>query len=110
MNVQFKQYQCETNFAQYHDGSIAILLRGKPGTNYQYAPIATATVYVQKTAENVVGIKNWSENKGMAQALIAAGVIKDKLLYKLPTGYVEAEYYELTDAALEEISKLKEGA
>lgn len=109
MNVTINGYACEVEFGQYYNGNIAIQLIGKPGTDYEYETFATASVNgVIELPDDVVGIKTWTENEGMAQALIDGGVIESELIGIEPTGFVAIEHYKLTKASLKEIEKLKE--
>lgn len=111
MSVTINGYECEVYFGQYGNGNIAIQLIGKTGTDYEHEAIATASVNGEIELPNhIVGIKTWSENKGMVQALVDGGVIEPKLIGGEPTGFVAIEHYELTKASLDEISKLKEEA
>ncbi len=106
MDVQFKVYECEIEFGKYVNGNTAIQLIGKQGTKWEGELVAVASVNGEREVqENIVGIKNWSENEGMSEALIKANVIEEELLFTEPTGFVTIEYYKLTARALE---KLKE--
>ncbi len=61
----------------YHDGSLALQAYSDAGPAY------TATVCIHTPpAEGCVWIKDWSENEGVFDALVAAGIIE-------PTGRIE---------------------
>lgn len=110
MDIKFKVYECEVAFDQYCNGKTAIQLIGKKGTKWEGERVAVASVNgLYEVPNEVVGIKNWSENKGMADALINANVIEDELLFIEPTGFVHIEYYKLTDQALKLLKKFKVG-
>jgi len=86
--IQFKQWSYgikKTNYAT--KGRIALQLYDLQ----DYQPIATATVNLpdESIEEGHVFIKNWSENEGIYQALLKAGVI-EPLVRRVSTGYVEA--------------------
>jgi hypothetical protein len=65
-------------------------------------PFTTATVNLVNLPGHQVAIKNWSENEGMAKALIKAEVIKDERIDEITSGYVVAPVYELTEKAIAE--------
>lgn len=58
---------------QYAYGGMAITLTEDDG-----APLATATVFMKDDppAQGCVWIKDWSENEGMLDSLVAAGVVE----------------------------------
>ncbi|AUJ26574.1 hypothetical protein [Virgibacillus dokdonensis] len=106
MNVKFKNYNCNIMFGQYGNGNTAIqLIDEKDGY-----PVAVATVNgLHKCPNDIVGIKDWSENEGMVDALIQAHVIEDELLLMERTGFVYIGYYKLTDQALKLLKEFKVG-
>lgn len=111
MNVVHKGYECEVSFGRYYNGNIAIQLVGSTNTEYEGEVIAVASVNGEiELNDDVVGIKTWSENEGMAQTLINGGVIEPELLGIEPTGFVAIRHYKLTKASLNEIEILKEEA
>lgn len=83
--VKFKQWDCIVEYATYQNNATAILLKDAE----DHSPIATATSFLSKEAigsiykssdqlaEDEVYIKTWSENEGMAEALIEAGIIEE---------------------------------
>ena len=73
MQVQFKQWNCKVNFAEYENGRTAILLTD----NTTGEPIAKATVNIPEVEinQNAVIIKDCDENNGMFRALHKAGII-----------------------------------
>lgn len=101
MKVKFAGIDCEVRFNKYLNGNTAIQLFGAPGTDYEGEAVAVASVNGGiKVAPNIVGIKTWSKNAGMVQALVDAGIIEPELLFTRPSGFVRIEYYRLTDDAL----------
>lgn len=109
MNVHFNGYDCVVVFAPYFNGNTAIQLFGKEGTEYEGELVTVASVNGEmEVPEDIVGIKTWSENRGIVKALIDANVIEDQIQFTEPTGFVEIQYYKLTNASLEEIKDLKE--
>lgn len=63
--------------------------------------IATATINIPKVRipKNTVFIKDYSENDGMVDALIKAGVIEEKKIVEIQTGHVFVSAHKLTDEA-----------
>jgi len=72
MNVKFKQWDCEVHFAMYGNKRTAIKLM-----NAEEGPIATASVNLpdEPMADNEIGIKDYSENEGMLEVLMEAGIV-----------------------------------
>jgi hypothetical protein len=72
-DIKYHKGEAEVVFDQYRDGSPAIQLvtfdEGWP------EPIAIATVWVPDLGENEVAIKNYSENEGILQTLVNAGIV-----------------------------------
>ena len=88
--VQFQQWLCEVTFAQYRDGSVAIQLIDDEG------PVATATVALDVLPpKGCVWIKDYSENTGMADALIEAKVIEPTPVNSRQSGWVTVKSYRL---------------
>lgn len=106
MRVRFSGFECETAFGYYENGNNAIQLIDK----HDGFKIATASVNGDRVVGiDTVGIKNWSENEGMADALIHAGVIEPEVIGIEPTGFVSILYYKLTERALEEVKNQMKG-
>lgn len=79
---------------KYVDGSPAL------GVWTDMKPMFRATVCLnEKPAPGHVFIKDWSENEGVLQALVGAGVIEPPIR-SIPTGYVEAFECKLTDPVI----------
>ena len=81
----------------YGNGNIAMqLVDAETGE-----PIAVATVNPGfELPRGFIGVKDWSENEGMVEALLAAGII-DEVTTKVPSGYVSIPICRLTKGALE---------
>ena len=101
MDVTFKKWKCRANGKYYANGRKAIFLDDIEDGS----PVAVATVNIPEKhlEDNQVCIKDYSNNIGMALALIQAGIIKDNILNMVPCGYVEVSVYELTEKALKEL-------
>ena len=85
--VRFKEWVCELQFGRYH-GNDRIAIELVCHNNGE--PIATATVNVPNIdlKENEIIIKDYSENKGILDALITAGIISSPQKH-VKTGFVE---------------------
>lgn len=75
--VKFMSWECDIEKNHYFDGSIALEL-----THPEDGPIATASVYlenypiVEPYIKDHCWIKTWSENEGILEALVEAGVVE----------------------------------
>lgn len=87
IQIQFKEWTCTLSFAKYSNGRTAITLSDAE----DFMPIAKATVNIPEAhlEDDEVLIKDWSENEGIYQALVKAGVIS-KLIETVPSGYADA--------------------
>ena len=80
----------QLKFGKYPNGSTAMALHDEHG-----ARVVTPTVALdQLPPDGYVLIKDWSENDGMFDALLAAGVI-GPIYDIIPTGFVQAYVCEL---------------
>ena len=79
---------------RYIDGSLALEVYGEMGKMFK----ATVCLPSYVPAPRHVMIKDWSENEGVLDALIEAGVIEPPVR-KIPINYVVAHECRLTDAA-----------
>jgi len=96
--IDYHGETCDIIFSHYvENDNVAIALRTKEGF-----PFATATVNLINLPGHQVAIKNWSENEGMDEALIEAGIIKKDRLDETQSGFVVAPVYELTEEAIAE--------
>ena len=76
--VKFMRWECDVVKSKYVvDDSLALEL-----THAQDGPIATATVYLSdfpiwsEHKHELCWIKTWSENEGILEALIEAGIVE----------------------------------
>ena len=95
MEVTFREWKCNIKPGSYNNGRLALELI-EVGTE---EPIAVATVNLPEAqiGTDEVIIKDYSENTGMQQMLIAAGVIQPEELQRIPTGFVTCPVHKLTD-------------
>ena len=100
MTIQFKKWICYVETGMYHDKSKAIKLVNATTGEL----IAIATVCISETqqppANGNIYVKGYSENEGMEDALIAAGIIKPKRIRTLQAGFVNVGEYALTEEGL----------
>lgn len=105
MKVEFLGYTCNVVFGKYGNERTAIILEdAEEGDSVAYA---TANVPTRKVGEDEVIIKDYSENEGIYQALIDAGVIE------ATDDHVQLEYVDmpigrLTKEALESMDSQQE--
>jgi hypothetical protein len=83
--VFFGGEHCLISWGKYPNGRVSIQLFGKNG------PMGTATVNIpsEPLDDYEVIIKSYSENEGMLEALVSAGIVKETGRY-VTTGYVIA--------------------
>lgn len=97
MRVKFKKWDCIIEWSIYsQNDNIAIQLIDE--NTKELISVATTNTG-RKNEEFKVQIKDYSENEGMWQSLVDAGVIKDNIVSTIPTGYVEVKVAELTEEA-----------
>ena len=82
----YQTYDCQLVFDKYRNGQTAIELRDD---SYPFeGPVAVATVSLDESwNKDEVFIKNYSENEGMLNSLINAGIISNPVRY-ISSGYV----------------------
>jgi len=103
MKVKFKEWNCKAVGMYYAGGNKAIRLIDED----DHEPIVTATVnlvdFNEVMPENVVFIKDYSENEGIVEALAKADIIHPFSVGKTKSGYVEINAYILTEEAMKEL-------
>lgn len=92
-NVTFLQFNCNVQLEKYNNnGRTAITLIDTEDNG----PVATCTINlddVQLTDDEVI-IKDYSENEGMLDCLIAAGIVSDPIRY-VDSGFIKAPVCKL---------------
>lgn len=86
MQVKFKEWVCDVEFAFYGNGSPAIRLNDATDGS----PVAVASVNLEgiaKVKKGEIAIKDYSENEGMLKAMMDAGIVSKPLRYA-PSGFV----------------------
>jgi hypothetical protein len=102
MQVKFKNWTCNANIMRYCNKRTAIILTdAEDGSS-----IATATVNIpeEEIESDEIIVKDYSENQGMLQALIDAGIVI-KVVRNARTGYVECPVCKVNMDMLKEGSK-----
>lgn len=95
MKVKFKDWNCKLAINRYMRGNMPAISLVADGE-----PIAMATINLDiQPPEGSVWIKDYSENEGMANALIAAGVIEPAPTDVTRSNFVVITAYRLTAAA-----------
>lgn len=91
MQVQFGEWTCELEFGYYWNGQTAIIFNDVEDGER----VAVATVCIdEELEENEVAIKDYSENVGMLDALMEAGVVSAPKRY-VRSGFVEIPICDL---------------
>ncbi len=86
IEVNFLGYDCILWFGEYqNNGRKAILLLEKETDEY-FADV-TVNLPNEELSENEVIIKDYSENEGMLDTLVSAGIVSKPIRY-VQTGYV----------------------
>lgn len=85
MKIKFRQWNCNLVKLQYHTGNTALrLVEDKE----PFEPIATATVNLESLAPDEIAIKDYSENEGIYDAMLANDVITPAHRYE-SSGWIE---------------------
>lgn len=92
MKVKFRDWNCNVIFKQYSNERIAITLDEIETGE----PIAIATINLPNVplAQDHVIIKDYSENEGMYNTLLSAGIISEEV-NRVQTGFVTAPICKL---------------
>lgn len=100
MKVKFKNRECIIEWSIYsQNNNIAIILLDEKTKEL----VAFATTNTsEETPLPGVQIKDWSENRGMWQALVDAGVIESEPVEKITSYFVQVKVGKLTKQAEEE--------
>ena len=100
MKVKFKDWNCVIEWSIYsQNNNIAIKLLDED--TKELVAIATTNTS-EETPLPGVQIKDWSENRGMWEALVDAGVIETEPVEKITSYFVQVKVGKLTKQAEEE--------
>lgn len=100
MKVKFKKWDCIIEWSIYsqNDNIAIILLDEKTKELVTFATTNTS----EKTDWTKIQVKDWSENRGMWEALVDAGVIESEPVEKITSYFVQVKVGKLTKQAEEE--------
>ena len=100
MKVKFKNWECIIEWSLYleNDNIAIILLDEKTKELVTFATTNTS----EKTDWTKIQVKDWSENRGMWEALVNAGVIESEPVEKITSYFVQVKVGKLTDVAKED--------
>src|SRR5690625_2802259 len=106
MKAVFNGRVCKVAFSSYEtNANTAVLLLSEDEEDI----IAIATVNGNRSVpRHIVGIKDWSENTGMVEALISSNVIQKQCVDSQKSGFVLIRYFELTKEAVAELDRVEE--
>ena len=100
MKVKFKDWNCIIEWSVYsQNNNIAIKLLDE--NTKELVAIATTNTS-EKTDWGKIQVKDWSENRGMWEALVNAGVIESEPVEKITSYFVQVKVGKLTKQAEEE--------
>lgn len=103
MNVKFKQWDCVAVPGKYSNGRKAIQLID--AEDYECVAVATVNLPDSPLEDDNVFVKDYSENLGMAIALIKSDVIYSGAQEIVHSEWLTIYAYKLTEKALKEIFK-----
>ena len=100
MKVKFKDWDCVIEWSVYleNDNIAIILLDEKTKELVTFATTNTS----EKTDWTKIQVKDWSENRGMWEALVNAGVIESEPVEKITSYFVQVKVGKLTKQAEKE--------
>lgn len=99
MKVSFAGYNCNTEFAKYSNGQLAIVLID----TFDHQCVAKASVNLDGVTPDEVAIRDYGENCGMLLALLEAGVVEPSHRSQ-HSGFVDIPICRLTAEAKEELT------
>ncbi|MDZ5503197.1 hypothetical protein [Enterococcus cecorum] len=100
MKVKFKNWECIIEWSLYlENNNIAIVLLDE--MTKELVTFATTNTS-EKTDWTKIQVKDWSENRGMWEALVNAGVIESEPVEKITSYFVQVKVGKLTKQAEEE--------
>lgn len=110
LELTLRHYSCSScwlDAATYADGgglALVVMARDLDDQFDEQVLIATVNLPGAPKGDNEVYLKNWSENEGLEENLIAWGVIEPEPAGFQRTGFVSAPRYRLTPAFMLKLS------
>lgn len=86
--IKFKQWNCTIEKAMYQGGNPALKLIGTELPFYDNV-VAVASTNLPGLTLKEVAVKDWSENEGMYQVLLDAGIVTPAHRFE-QSGYIES--------------------
>jgi hypothetical protein len=78
-SAEFAGFECDVIQSEYQkDNSVAILLQEKETGD----DVATASVWIPGLQQGEVAIKDYSENEGMLDVMITAGIVSQPIRHE----------------------------
>ena len=74
--VKFKHWNCLVQKAEYENGRLALILIGD-NNRQETITVATVNLPNKPIADGYVFVKDYSENEGILDALVAGNVVRD---------------------------------
>lgn len=109
MIINIGGYRCKIRFERYVNDNTAIVFDEVDDKGKKLGVYGVVTVNLGITfPKNIVAIKSWSISNDIEKILINAGILGEQI-DAIPTGYVVAPIYELTDKALEALENQGKG-
>ena len=100
MKVKFKDWNCIIEWSIYsQNNNIAIKLLDE--NTKELVAVATTNTS-EETDRGKIQVKDWSENRGMWEALVDSGVIESEPVEKITSYFVQVKVGKLTKQAEEE--------
>jgi len=85
-------------FERYQNGQLALgLVEAATGEDWCVATVAVP----EGLPDDLIAVKNWSENEGMTGVLERAGLIEGRPVKNLQSGFVQIPVYRLTALGLQ---------
>ena len=98
---KFREYEVTLDWAEYGNNNTALQLLDEEG-----GLVVTVTVNVDEVPDkDIIGVKNYSENKGMVDFLVGNGLIEEEPEVVIYSGFVEVPYHRLTEKAIQSRDK-----
>ena len=98
-NTKYGKYEnCSFRASRYSDnGNLALVVESP-----EEGRIMTISVNPGlKLGDDVLAVKNYSENEGVDETLKELGIIHDAPVSRIPSGWVEIPVYKLTEKGRE---------
>jgi hypothetical protein len=90
--IRFQEWDCDIELGRYNNGRPALILND--AHDGEQVAVATVNLQNEPVGDNEVFIKNYSENEGILEALVSAGVVK-ATGGKMDSNFVEIHRVEL---------------